>query len=62
MVRAARVQRRFRRSFSDDGATRVVEGIELVKTYRVLDDVAGVEFPTSTTKSSLRLTRPHPAA
>ena len=46
----------------DSFALRVVEGIELVKTYRVLDDVAGVEFPTSTTKSSLRLTRPQPAA
>ena len=37
---------------------RVVEGLEIVKTYRVLDGVAGVEFPTSTTKSTLRLTGP----
>jgi hypothetical protein len=71
--RAARVQRRFRRNFeapssssssseagasSDTGGSRVIEGIELVKTYRVLDGVAGVEFPTSTTKSVLRLVRP----
>ena len=37
---------------------QVVEGLEIVKTYRVLDGVAGIEFPTSTTKSTLRLTRP----
>ena len=43
---------------SDTGGSRVIEGIELVKTYRVLDGVAGVEFPTSTTKSVLRLVRP----
>ena len=54
---AARVQRRFRRSFTDTGE-RVVEGLEIVKTYRVLDGVAGVEMPTSTTRSTLRLTRP----
>ena len=53
---AARVQRRFRRATNADG--RVVEGLEIVKTYRVLDGVAGVEFPTSTTKSTIRLTRP----
>ena len=56
-VRAARCQRRYRRAFADDGE-RVVDGIELVKTYRVLDGVAGVEFPTSTTKSILRFARP----
>ena len=54
---AARVQRRFRRAVADSGE-RVVEGLEIVKTYRVLDGVAGVEMPTSTTKSILRLTRP----
>ena len=54
---ALRVQRRFRRATSEGGA-RVVEGLEIVKTYRVLDGVAGVEMPTSTTKSTLRLTRP----
>ena len=36
----------------------VVEGLEIVKTFRVLDGVAGVEMPTSTAKSKLRLTRP----
>ena len=53
---AARVQRRFRRSYTPSGE-RLVEGLEIVKTYRVLDGVAGVEMPTSTTKSTLRLTR-----
>jgi hypothetical protein len=54
--RAVRVQRRWRRAFANDG-DRVVEGLELVSTYRVLDGVAGA-LPTSTTKSQLRLTRP----
>ena len=36
---------------------RRVEGLEIVKTYRVLDGVAGVEYPTSTTKSMIRLVR-----
>ena len=54
---AARVRRRWRRATAADG-TRVVEGLEIVNTYRVLDGLAGVEFPTSTTKSTLRLTRP----
>lgn len=54
--RAARIQRRFRRSYDNDGTSRVIEGIELVKSYRVLDGVAG-ELPTSTTKSTLRLVR-----
>lgn len=58
---AVRVQRRFRRA--NDAATggRVVEGLELVKTYRVLDGVAGIEYPTSTTKSTIRLMRPKPS-
>ena len=53
---AARLQRRYRRSLTSDGA-RLVEGLEIMRTYRVLDGIAGVEFPTSTTKSLLRLTR-----
>jgi hypothetical protein len=57
LVRAARVKRRYRRAY-DDAGERVVEALEIVKTYRVLDGVAGVEMPTSTTKSMLRLTRP----
>lgn len=56
VVRAARVKRRFRRAFDKDG-NRVVEGLEIVKTYRVLDGVAG-EIPTSTTKSQIQLSRP----
>ena len=54
--KAARVQRRYRRAFDTNG-NRVVEGIEICKTYRVLDGVAGVEMPTSTTKSMLKFTR-----
>ena len=54
---ALRVQRRFRRGTTESGA-RVVEGLEIIKTYRVLDGVAGIEMPTSTTKATLRLTRP----
>ena len=57
LIRAARVKRRYRRAYDENGE-RVVEGLEVMKTYRVLDGVAGVELPTSTTKSTLRLTRP----
>ena len=53
---AARVRRRFRRGLTDDG-DRLVEGLEIMTTYRVLDGVAGIEMPTSTTKSTIRLTR-----
>ena len=45
-----------RRNF--EGDQRVVEGLEVVKTFRVLDGVAGTEYPTSTIRSQLRLTRP----
>jgi hypothetical protein len=55
--RACQVKRRFRRAFDADG-NRVVEGLEIMKTFRVLDGVAGTEMPTSTTKSQIRLTRP----
>ena len=58
---AARVQRRWRRATTDTGA-RVVEGLEILKTYRVLDGIAGVELPTSTLKSTIRLTRPGSAS
>jgi len=56
VIRAARVKRRFRRAFDKDG-NRVVEGLEIVKTFRVLDGVAG-EIPTSTTKSQIQFSRP----
>lgn len=45
-----------RRNF--EGDQRVVEGLEVVKTFRVLDGVAGTEYPTSSIRSQLRLTRP----
>jgi len=54
---AARVQRRWRRATTEEGE-RVVEGLEIIKTYRVLDGIAGIEMPTSTLKSTIRLTRP----
>ena len=57
VLRAALVKRRFRRNF-DAQQRRIVEGIEVVQTFRVLDGVAGTEFPTSTIKSQLLLTRP----
>ena len=41
---------------------RVVEGLEIVTTYRVLDGIAGTEYPTSTTKATIRLTRRDGAA
>lgn len=56
VVRAVRVRRKFRRSFDPEG-NRVIEGLEIVNTYRVLDGIAGVEMTTSTTKSVLRLTQ-----
>lgn len=56
VTRAVQVKRRYRRAFDDSG-NRVVEGLEIMKTFRVLDGVAGTEMPTSTTKSQLRLTR-----
>lgn len=54
--RAVRVQRRYRRAVDDEG-NRIVEALEITKTYRVLDGVAGVEMPTSTTKSQIKLSR-----
>lgn len=57
--RAVRVQRRFRRGFDKDGG-RIVEGLEIVKTYRVLDGIAGAEMPTSTTKTQIRLSESRP--
>lgn len=57
VTRAVQIKRRYRRNFDPDG-NRVVEGLEIMKTFRVLDGVAGTEMPTSTTKSELILTRP----
>ncbi|CAJ1969222.1 unnamed protein product [Cylindrotheca closterium] len=57
ILRAAQIKRRYKRSYDDQG-NRVVEGLEIIKTYRVLDGIAGIEFPTSTVKSQIRLTRP----
>lgn len=54
--RAVRVQRRYIRAMDEFG-NRIVEGLEIQKTYRVLDGIAGVEMPTSTTKSSIQLRR-----
>jgi hypothetical protein len=51
--RAVRVQRRYRREFDGEG-NRIVEGLEIMKTYRVMDGIAGTEMPTSTTKSQIK--------
>merc|ERR1719162_1656039 len=59
VVYAARIQRRFRRMTTEEG-DRVVEGIEIQKTYRVLDGIVDITTPTSATKSKLRLTRTYP--
>lgn len=37
-----------------------MEGLEIVKTYRVLDGIAGAEMPTSTTKTQIRLSESRP--
>jgi hypothetical protein len=57
VTRAVQVKRRYRRAFDEQG-NRVVEGLEIMKTFRVLDGVAGTEFPTSVTKSTIRMVRP----
>lgn len=56
VTRAVQVKRRYRRAYDATG-NRVVEGLEIMKTFRVLDGVAGTELPTSITKSQLTLTR-----
>ena len=55
---AVRRLQRFKRGGVDADGNRLVEGLEIVKTYRVLDGVAGIEFPTSSTRSALQLRRP----
>ncbi|KAG7346836.1 hypothetical protein IV203_005905 [Nitzschia inconspicua] len=56
VTRAVQIKRRYRRAFDEKG-NRVVEGLEIMKTFRVLDGVAGTD-PTSTTKSTIRMVRP----
>lgn len=56
-TRAVQIKRRYRRAFDEQG-NRVVEGLEIMKTFRVLDGIAGTELPTSTVKSQIRLVRP----
>lgn len=57
VYRCARVRRRFRRGFDETTGKRILDGIEIVTTHRVLDGVAGIELPTSTCKSRLRYTQ-----
>ena len=57
VYRCARVRRRFRRGFDETTGKRILDGIEIVTTHRVLDGVAGMELPTSTCKSRLRYTQ-----
>jgi len=54
---AIQVKRRYRRSFDDQG-NRVIEGLEIMKSFRVLDGTAGTALPTSTVKTQIRLPRP----
>lgn len=56
VVKVARVKRRYRRAYTSSG-DRIIEGLEIMKTFRVLDGIAG-ELPTSTTKSRIQMTRP----
>lgn len=63
LLKAILIKRRFRRNYSyadtkNAPPQRVVEGLEVVQTFRVLDGVAGTESPTSSIKSVLRWTRP----
>ena len=57
VYRCARVRLRFRRGFDETTGKRILDGIEIVTTHRVLDGVAGMELPTSTCKSRLRYTQ-----
>jgi len=57
VYRAARVRRRYRRGFDETTGQRILDAIEVVTTHRVLDGIAGIELPTSTTKSRLRYTQ-----
>lgn len=57
VYRCARVRRRFRRGFDESSGKRILDGIEIVTTHRVLDGVAGIERPTSTCKTRLRYTQ-----
>jgi len=54
--RVVRVKTRYRRGFDETTGKRLIDGIEIVTTFRVLDGVVGVEMPTSTCKSRIRLT------
>lgn len=56
IIRAVQIKRRYRRAFDESG-NRLVEGLEIMKTFRVLDGVAGTELPTSVVKSQIRLRR-----
>ena len=57
VYRCARVRRRFRRGFDESTGKRILDGLEIVTTHRVMDGVAGIEMPTSTCKTRLRYTQ-----
>ncbi len=57
VYRCARVRRRFRRGFDESTGKRILDGLEIVTTHRVMDGVAGIERPTSTCKTRLRYTQ-----
>jgi hypothetical protein len=57
LYRAARVRRRYRRGYDEVTGKRTLDCIEIVTTHRVLDGIAGLEFPTSTCKTRMRYTQ-----
>lgn len=57
IYRAVRLRRRFRRGYDDVTGTRILDCIEIATTHRVLDGIAGMEFPTSTVKTRMRYTQ-----
>jgi hypothetical protein len=54
ITRGVQIKRRYRRAFDEKG-NKIVQGLEIMSTFRVLDGIAGTELPTSTTKSTIRM-------
>lgn len=57
VYRAVRVRRRYRRGYDENSGRRILDCIEVVTTHRVLDGIAGMEYPTSTCKSRMKYTQ-----
>jgi hypothetical protein len=54
ITRAVQLKRRYRPTLDENGS-EILEGLEIMKTFRVLDGVTGTELPTSTTKTTIRM-------